>query len=88
VAAEDATTYSTAREKIIQECQLTHPIMYDTYDVCKLYAEKRLSKLSVALLRYICIFFNMDVEGLSHHRKAPFISLINDLVQSCTCCES
>ena len=88
VAAEDATTYSTAREKIIQECQLTHPIMYDTYDVCKLYAEKRLSKLSVALLCYICIFFNMDVEGLSHHRKAPFISLINDLVQSCTCCES
>jgi hypothetical protein len=88
VAAEDATAYCTARDKIIQECQLTHPIMYDTYDVCKLYADKRLPKLSVALLRHICVFFNMDVESLSQHRKAPYISLINDLVQSCTCCES
>lgn len=87
VAAEDAKAYSEAREMIIQECELVHPIMFDTYDVCKLYAEKRLSKLSVALLSHICVFFNMDVESLTVHRKAPYISLINALVQSCTCCE-
>ena len=88
VAAEDATAYCTARDKIIQECQLIHPIMYDTYNLCSLYADQRLPKLSVALLRHICVFFNMNVENLSQHRKAPYISLINDLVQSCTCCES
>ena len=88
VAAEDASAYCTARDKIMEECQLTHPIMYDTYNVCQLYTEKRLAKLSVALLRHICLFFNMNIESLSQYRKAPYISLINNLVQSCTCCES
>lgn len=42
VAAEDATAYCRARDKIIQECQLIHPVMYDTYNLCSLYADQRL----------------------------------------------
>lgn len=87
-AAEEQTAYSSARNIIIQECQLVHPIIYDTLDVCKLYADNKLSKLSVSLLRHICTFFDMDVENMSLHRKAPYISLISSLVQSCSCCES
>ena len=88
IAAKDQTAYCSARDKIIDECQLVHPIMYDTYNVCKLHAEKKLTKLSVSLLRQMCIFFDLDVGNLSLHRKAPYILLINSLVQSCSCCES
>jgi hypothetical protein len=87
VAAEDQVAYCSARDKIVHECQLVHPIIYDTYDVCKLYADKKLTKLSVSLLRQICVFFDMDIENLSLHRKAPYILLIDSLVQSCSCCE-
>ena len=62
LAQKDHQTYSSARETIIRECQIEHPIMCD---VCKLYSEGKLAKLNVALLRPFCIFFSMDVDGLS-----------------------
>ena len=62
---KDQQTYSSARETIIRECQIEHPIMCNTYDVCKLYSEEKLTKLNVALLLHFCIFFSMDVDDLS-----------------------
>ena len=88
LAQKDHQTYSSARETIIRECQIEHPIVCDTYDVCKLYSEGKLTTLNVALvLRHFCIFFSMhmDIDGLSQDRKAPYISLIRELVLSCTC---
>jgi hypothetical protein len=68
VAAEGQVAYCSARDKIVHKCQqLVHPIMYDTYDVCKLYADKKLTNLCVSLLRQICVFFDMDIENLSLH---------------------
>ena len=60
VADEEATelaqkhhqTYSSVRETIIRECHIEHPIMCDTFDVCKLYSEGKLTKLKVASLLY------------------------------------
>ena len=56
--------------------------MFETYDVCKLYSEGKLTKLNVAFLRHFCIFFSMDVDGLSQRGKATYISLIRELVLS------
>ena len=39
LAQKDHETYSSARETVIRECQIEHPIMCDTYDVCNLYSE-------------------------------------------------
>ena len=58
--------------------------MCDTYDVCRLYSEGKLTKLNVVPLRHFCIFSSMDVDGLSQQRKAPYRSLIPELVLSCT----
>ena len=65
LAQKDQQTYSSARETIIRECQIEHPIMFDTYDVCRLYSEEKLIKLNVPLFSHFCIFFSMDVDGLS-----------------------
>ena len=70
LAQKDHQTYSSVRETIIRECKIEHPIMCDTYDVCKLYSGGKLTKLNIALLRHF--FFSMDVDGLSQHRKAPY----------------
>lgn len=85
VAMEDEAAYSSARESILQECQLKHPITYDTYNICQLHATDRLKKLNFQLLRCICDYFHFDVSQLSLRRKKPYLDLISDLVTSCTC---
>ena len=80
LSEEDHLAYTSARDDIIKEIELNHPIIYDTYDICKMHAEKKLEKLSVALLRLICAYFNMEVEDLPRRRKAPYLSFLNELV--------
>ena len=86
-AIEDEKAYISARTQIVQECEIMHPIMYDTYNICQLYAADKLKRLSVALLRYICTYFNMEIDSLPERRKAPYITLLSDFVGSCSCCK-
>ena len=86
-SAEDQTAYCATRDKMLSECQLIHPIIYDTYDLCSLHAEKKLTKFSVSFLRQICIFYDMVVEGLPARKKVPYVTLIGSLVQTCSCYE-
>ena len=85
VAAEDQEAYSNTRCTVIKECQLIHPIVYDSYNLCNLVSKKSLKKFSVSLLRVICEHFHIDVSAITAHLKAPYIALINDMVQSCSC---
>lgn len=84
-AAQDEEVYSSARAAILDQCQLLHPIVYDTLNLCTLYATKKLGKLTVAKLRLICSYYNMDVEGQTLTRRKPYVSYISDLVGSCSC---
>ncbi|CAB4007677.1 RNA-directed DNA polymerase from transposon X-element [Paramuricea clavata] len=85
VAAEDQEAYSNTRCTIVKECQLIHPIVYDSYNLCNLVAKKSLKKFSASLLRVICEHFHIDVSVITAHLQAPYIALINDIVQSCSC---
>ncbi|KAL9977231.1 hypothetical protein ACROYT_G014612 [Oculina patagonica] len=85
LAAQEEEAFSSARASILDQCQLVHPIVYDTLNICSLYTSNKLTKLSVAQLRSICDFYNMDIEAQSSKRKAPYISFISDLVGSCSC---
>ena len=82
-AAEEEEAYSSARTSVLDQCQLTHPIVYDTLNVCSLYHANKLSKLTVAQLWAICSYYNMEAQ-LSR-RKAPYLNFISDLVGSCSC---
>ena len=81
-AIEDG--FST-REVVIKECQITHPVIYDTYNICDMCAANKLKTLRIAMLRLICNHFDLDIDGISETRKAPFIKLISELVASCSC---
>ena len=41
VAEQDA--YSSTRAHLLEECQLIHPITYDTYNLCELYIRNKLT---------------------------------------------
>lgn len=86
LAAQEEEAFTSARASILDQCQLVHPIVYDTLNmICSLYTSNKLTKLSVAQLRSICDFYNMDIEAQSSKRKAPYISFISDIVGSCSC---
>jgi hypothetical protein len=84
-AAEDQAAYSNTRSTIIEECQLEHPIVYDSFNLCSLNESNKFKKLSVSLLRTICEHFDLDISAIKSHRKAPYIELISNMVKSCTC---
>ena len=86
-ASDEEMVYSSARDKIIQECQLFHPILYDTYNLCQLYATNKLTRFSISFLQDICTYCHLEIDSIAATRKAPYIGLIDDLVKSFTCKE-
>jgi len=54
-AAEEQQQMDVARQAILQEVQLRHPIVYDNLDICALYKGKRLKQLSIVMLFISCM---------------------------------
>jgi len=75
-ATEEQEAYSSTHARVVDECQLIHPITYDTFNLCDVYAIRKLTRLSISMLRLICSHFDMDIGNLSQSRKAPYIELI------------
>jgi len=69
--------YWDTRTEVLREVQLQHPITYDNFDLCALYYANRLNQLSVAVLKYICEYFDVNKEQLTLRRKAPYITITN-----------
>lgn len=84
-AVAEQEAYSSARAHILDECQLIHPITYDTYNLCDMFARKKLAKLSVSMLRTICDHFDMDIENVPQRLKKPYVEFIEKMVRSCSC---
>ena len=84
-APVDQQQYWDTRTEVLREVQLQHPITYDNLDLCALYHANRLNQLSVAMSKCICEYFDINKELLTLRRKAPYITLIGKLVQSCSC---
>ena len=87
-AAEDEAAYSSTRADILEKCQLSHPIVYDSFNLCALNASNGFKKLSVNMLHLRCEYFDLDVCNVPGSRKAPYIELISSLVQTCSCAPS
>ena len=86
-AAVEQQQYWDTRAQVLQEVQLQHPIVYDTFDLCAMYHANKLNQLSVAMLKCICEYFDVNKEQLTVRKKAPYIALIGKLIDSCTCHE-
>ena len=81
-AIDEEMAYSSAHDKII-----SHPILYDTYHLCQLYATNKLTRFIISFLQDICTYFQLEIDSLPATRKAPYVGLINELIKSCTCKE-
>ena len=84
-AAEEEQAYEDIRTQVLSEVQLRHPIVFDTYNLCKICKENELNKLSISMLRSICDHSDISIEGTTSRRKAPYIAKITELVATCDC---
>ena len=84
-AVEDQANYSSTRANVLENCQLTHPIVYDSFNLCNLNASNGFKKLNIGMLRLLCEYFDLDIAEISRSRKAPYIQLLSSLVQNCSC---
>ncbi len=72
---------------IINEIGLTHPIMFDTYNLCDLATGSKVSKFSISMLQEICTFYDLDTSFIKAKRKKPYIEILTNFIGNCTCQE-
>ncbi|EDO33434.1 predicted protein [Nematostella vectensis] len=61
-AADEQASYASARALILEECQLQHPIEYESINLCQLYEKGKLSTLNLVLLRQVSDFLDLDID--------------------------
>ena len=54
---EEEASHTTTLESVVTEIGLTHPIVYDIYDLCDYVKKEKLNHFTVSMLKEICTFF-------------------------------
>ena len=72
-----------ARNTIMDEIGLKHPIMFDIYDVCSLAREGRLPSLKVKILRDMCKHFHLSLK--MRDTKAALLAKMEEMISECSC---
>lgn len=66
----------------------THPICYDSFNLCHLMSKSKLSTLAVKLLKEICDHYGISTEDITSRRKVPYIERLEGFLKQCDCCRT
>ena len=64
---------------------LSHPICYDSYNICEVIADPKLSNCAIQMLQNIYERFETPITDIKVKRKAPYIERLITLSKKCTC---
>ena len=84
-AVTEEENFVTARESVLTAIQLVHPIICDQQNVCEMVKAGSLVKQKVGQLQFFCTELGLDVLSPPVRRKAPYVTLLQELVQKCGC---
>lgn len=85
VAADEEANFCSLREAACSNIQLQHPIEFNQYNICMMFAEDSLQKLKLGLLQEMCECLQLDVPEKRVRRKALYMTLLNEAVSKCSC---
>ena len=77
--------YQLIREEALGSIAIQHPIMYDTFNICEMASALTLSQFSIFMLQEICKEYELDTSGIRVKRNKPFIEVLRDFVNLCSC---
>ena len=71
---------SVLSDKALSEVSIqhSHPITYDSYNICELVLNSKLGSFSVSMLKGICESFGLDISEITVKRKKPFVALLSN----------
>lgn len=84
-AFEEESNFSTSRQQILSHFQMEHPIVYHQYNICALVSKGTLKNMKLGLLQSLCEKFELETPANRVRSKAPYLSLLEEMVSSCSC---
>ena len=95
-AADDEDVEAEVTEAAFQELSdyvmanvlPTHPVCYDSFNLCQLMSKSKLSTLAVKLLKEICDHYGIATEDITSRRKVPYIERLEGFLKQCHCCRT
>ena len=75
--------FVTARESVLAALQLVHPNICDQQNVCEIVKAGSFAKHKVGQLQFFCTELGLDVPCKPVIRKAPYVALLQEMVQKC-----
>ena len=85
MAAEEELAHENVRTEVLNEVALRHPIAFDDFNLCDMHGSGKLRQLSLVMLLSICAHFDIYVGNIKGRRKAPYLSLLRQFLESCDC---
>lgn len=79
------TAYGELRDHVMASVQPTNPICFQSYNLCHMISNSKLSSFSITMLKDICEYFLIDAEDITTKRKAPYISRLENFLKQCSC---
>jgi len=70
-------------EAVLAVIGITHPVMYDVYDLCTMKAEQKLASFKVKMLREICSYFELPYNYKD--TKSVLIGKVTGMISDCSC---
>ena len=70
-------------DKVNKQLNVSHPICYDTFDLCERYHSNTLQEFSVAMLKTICSHFEIPFK--SRDKKKVLIDKLSEMITECEC---
>lgn len=87
-AANDEENFANAREFVLATLGLVHPIVCDQQNLCEMVKAGSLSKRKLGQLQSFCSALGLAVPVPQVRRKAPYVTLLEEYVQGCSCMDS
>ena len=90
-AAEEEVNFHIAREEILADINLEHPIVFDTisiyiqYNICALVRDNSLTRFKLGLLQILCEKFNLEAFITDRRKKSSYVDALSDFVNGCSC---
>ena len=79
------TAFCELRDHVMANVQPTHPICFQSYNLCHMMSNSKLSSFSITMLKDICEYFLIDTEDITTKRKALYISRLENFLKQCSC---
>ena len=80
MATEEEIVHENVCKVVLKEVGIRHPIVFNTFNLCDMHKAGKLRHLSVSMLRSICEHFDLEVMNIKGQCKAPYLSLLGELL--------